>query len=109
VLTSLFHLHAGILIAKMLEWREREHEDNDAMDLNDMGTINFLRQCGLLKLFKIQGMRSQLRLSEYLVHPWDVDQQVFHVGVHVIFLDNKYIYLLMSLSFRGVQMALTRG
>jgi hypothetical protein len=35
VLTSFFHLHAGILF-------EKEHEDDDAMDLNDLGTINAL-------------------------------------------------------------------
>jgi hypothetical protein len=43
VLTSFFDLHAGILVAKMLEWREREHEDDDEMDLNDPDTINSLR------------------------------------------------------------------
>jgi hypothetical protein len=47
------------LIAKMLEWREREHEEDDLMALNDPGTMNSLRQCGLLKFFKVQGMRAQ--------------------------------------------------
>ena len=59
------------LIAKMLEWREREHEDDDSMALNDPGTIHALRQCGLLKFLKVQGMRAQQRLLEYLVHIWD--------------------------------------
>jgi hypothetical protein len=97
------------LIAKMLEWREREHEDDDFMDLNDPGTINALRQCGLLKFFKIQGMRAQLRLLEYLVHMWDVNQQVFHVGVHVLSLDIEDIYFLMGLSHRGAHVTLTGG
>jgi hypothetical protein len=88
------------LIAKMLEWRERENEDDEFMALNDPGTVNALRQCGLLKFFKIQGMRSQLRLLEYLVHPWDVNQQVFHVGVHVLSLDIEDIYFLTGLSRR---------
>jgi hypothetical protein len=39
------------LIAKMLEWREREHEDDDFLALNDPYIINALRQCGLLIFF----------------------------------------------------------
>jgi hypothetical protein len=31
------------LIAKMLEWREHEHEDDESMALNDPGTIDSLR------------------------------------------------------------------
>jgi hypothetical protein len=31
------------LIAKMLEWREREHEDDEFEALNDPGTVNSLR------------------------------------------------------------------
>jgi hypothetical protein len=54
-------------------------------------------------------MRAQLRLLEYLVHMWDVDQQVFHVGVHVLSLDIKDIYFLMGLSYCGVQVTLTGG
>jgi hypothetical protein len=52
-------------------------------------------------------MRAQLRLLEYLVHMWDVDQQVFHVGVHVISLDIEYIYFLIGLSHRGAHVTLT--
>jgi hypothetical protein len=56
------------LNVKMLEWREREHEDDDFFAENDPGMVNALRQCRLLKFFKIQGMRAQLRLLEYLVY-----------------------------------------
>jgi hypothetical protein len=97
------------LIAKMLEWRECEHEDDNSMALNDPGTINALRQCGLLKIFKIQGMRAQRRLLEYLVHMWDEEQQVFHVGVHVLSLDIEDIYFLTGLSHRGAHVTLTGG
>jgi hypothetical protein len=31
------------LISKMLEWREKEQEDDEFMALNDLGTINALR------------------------------------------------------------------
>ena len=58
----------------MLEWREREHEEDDAIVRNDPGTVAALQDCGLLKFFRILGMRAQLRLLEYLVHMWDMDQ-----------------------------------
>jgi hypothetical protein len=93
----------------MLEWREREHEEDDAIVRNDSGTIAALRDCGLLKFFRILGMRSQLRLLEYLVHMWDVDQQLFHVGVHTLTLDIKDIYFLTGLSWRGYHATLTGG
>jgi hypothetical protein len=44
------------------------------MNRNDSGRVVSLHECGILKIFRIQGMRAQLRLLEYLVHMWDVDQ-----------------------------------
>jgi hypothetical protein len=52
-----------------------------------LGTIAALRECELLKCFRIPSMRAQLRLLEYLVHMCDVDQQLFHIGVHTLTLD----------------------
>jgi hypothetical protein len=96
-------------ISKMLEWREWEHEDDEFMALNASGTVNALRQCRLLKKIKIQGMRAQLRLLEYLDHMWDVDQQVFCVGVHILSLDIEDIYFLMRFSYHGAPITLTGG
>jgi hypothetical protein len=52
-------------------------------------------------------MRAQLRLLEYLVHMWDVDQQVFHVGAHILEIDIEDIYFLTGLSRRGARVTLT--
>jgi hypothetical protein len=52
-------------------------------------------------------MRAQIRLLEYLVHMWDPDQQVFHVGVHTLSLDIEDIYFLTGLSRRGYHVSLT--
>jgi hypothetical protein len=93
----------------MLEWREREHEEDDAISGNDPGTVGALRDYGLLKLFRILGMRAQLKLLEYLVHMWDVDQQLFHVGVHTLTLDIEDINFLTGLSRRGYHATLTGG
>jgi hypothetical protein len=76
-----------ISLVKMLEWCEREHKEEDYFSGNDLGIVMALRQCGLLKFFKIQGMRAQLRLLEYLVHMWDVNEQAFRMGVHTLTLD----------------------
>ena len=65
----------------VLEWREREHEEDDAIAGNHPATVAALQDCGLLKFFCIPSMSAQVRLLEYLVHTWDVDQKVFHVGV----------------------------
>ena len=54
-------------------------------------------------------MRAQLRLLEYLVHMWDMDQQLFHVGVDTLTLDIKDIYFLIGLSRCGYHASLTGG
>jgi hypothetical protein len=58
----------------VLEWREREHEEDNEMAENHPPTIVALRDCGLLKYFHILSMKGQVRLLEYLVHMWDLDQ-----------------------------------
>ena len=54
-------------------------------------------------------MRAQLRLLEYLVGMWDMDQQVFHVGFHVLSIDIEDIYFLTGLSHCGAQVTLIGG
>jgi hypothetical protein len=71
----------------VLEWCERENEEENEISGNHPPTIVALINCGLLKYFRIPGMRAQVRLLEYPVHMWDPDQQVFHVGVYILSLD----------------------
>jgi hypothetical protein len=85
----------------VLERHERENEEYDAIVENDSGTIATLQDFGLLKFFRIPSMRAQVRLLEYLVHMWDMDQQVFHVGVHTLSLDIDDVYFLIGLSRHG--------
>ena len=44
---------------------------------NDPVTMQALRNCGLLKLFMILGMRAQLDFLEYCLRAWDVQGQYF--------------------------------
>jgi len=91
----------------VLEWHEREHKEDNAIVGNHPPTIVSLRNCGLLKYFRIPGMRAQVRLLEYLVRMWDPDQHVFHVGVHRLSLDIGDIYFLTGLSRQGYHVSLT--
>ena len=54
----------------VLEWCEWEHEEDNSIAENHPPTITALRNCGLLKYFRISGMRA-VRLLEYHVHMWD--------------------------------------
>jgi hypothetical protein len=74
---------------------------------NNPPTIAALRDCGLLKYFRIPGMRAQVRLLEYLVRMWDPNQQVFNVGAHTLSIDIEDIYFFTGLSRRGYYVSLT--
>ena len=63
----------------MITWREREHEEQDMITLNDPGTVTALRDCGLLKYFQLSGMRQQIELLEFLVQAWDPTIEAFQI------------------------------
>ena len=62
-----------------ITWREREHEEKYMIALNDPGTVRDLRDCRLLKYFKLSGMRQQIELMEFLVRAWDPVIEAFHI------------------------------
>ena len=51
-------------------------------------------------------MRKQPALLNLIVRMWDVDDQAFHVGPHVLRLELEDIYFLTGLSKRGVPLIL---
>jgi hypothetical protein len=53
-------------------------------------------------------MRAQLRLLEYPVHMWNMDEKSFHVGAHTLTIDIEDIYFLTGLS-RWVTLTGSRG
>jgi hypothetical protein len=91
----------------VLEWREREHEEDNANAENHPPTIAALRDCGLLKYFHIPGMRAQVRLLEFLIRMWDPDQKIFNAGAHTLSINIEDIYFLIVLSRRGYHVSLT--
>jgi hypothetical protein len=45
----------------VFEWREREHEEADAVVERDARTQQDLKRCGLYKFWTLKGMRAQVR------------------------------------------------
>ena len=64
----------------MIEWHEREHEDVDRRILNNPSSMAALRNCGLVNVFEVPGMRAQPALLQHIISLWDVDLRVFRVG-----------------------------
>ena len=91
----------------MVIWKEREHELNELQEANDLMNVRALKECGLLKYFRVPEMRAYVRLLEYLIHMWDPDQQHFWVGTHTLTIDVKDIYFLTGLSQRRSPIVLT--
>ena len=91
---------------KMVIWKEREHELHDTQATNDPINVRDLRECELLKYFRIPGMRAYVLLSEYLIQMWDPNQQHFQVSTHIFTIDVRDIYLLTRISGRGSPMVL---
>ena len=63
----------------VVTWRESEHEEEYMVALHDPGTVTALRNCGLLKFFRISSMRQQINLLQYFLDAWDPTNQVFQI------------------------------
>ena len=65
------------------------------VSLNNPGIVEALKNCGLLKYFRLSGMRQQLELLQFLDHSWDPTDQAFHIGGKVlpILIDLDHLYL----------------
>jgi hypothetical protein len=61
----------------MIEWKECEHEFNDIVSLQIPQARESLQNCSLLKYFKLQNMRKEVLLLEYLIGLWDDAKQKF--------------------------------
>ena len=81
--------------------REREHGSEEEEAMQDPGTILALKNYGFLTYYKTQCMRKQVLLLEHIIRMWDMNDQVFHVGPHVLKMKLEEIYFLARLSKRG--------
>lgn len=94
-------------IRMAITWREIEHEKQDMVALNDPCIVEALKDCGLLKYFRLSKVRQQLELLQFLVHSWDPTEQVFHIGDKVLPILIDDIYFLTGLSRCGALISLS--
>ena len=90
-------------------WRERAHDNEELLMLNDPARILALRRYSLVKYAKIKVMKGQEDLLRWVIQRWDEHEQVFKVGDQLLAIDRDDIYFLTGLSCRGAQANLIGG
>ena len=75
--------------------------------MHNPGCIQALLDCGLLKFFRTHNMRKQVGLLERIVHMWDPDLRVFHVGGQDLEIEIEDIYFVTGLSKWGAPVAMS--
>ena len=93
----------------VIEWKEREHGEEDEQAIESEVCMNSLRNCGLKKFFLTPCLRAQPELLQYLISIWDEQEQVFKLRDHVLELEVSYVYFITGLSRRGSVPILTRS
>ena len=84
-----------------ISWREREHSAIDQEVMQDQASLNILRNCGLLKFFKMTNMKSNVWLLEMLVNYWELEEDCFIIDQMPICIKVEDIYFITELSRRG--------
>ena len=98
---------AGFCCSNMVIWKERQHDNDDAFARRNTGCIAALRDFGLLKFFRTPSMVSHEWLLEHILQMWNLEQQYFKVGAHVLTVEVEDIYFLIGLLRRGAPISLT--
>ena len=93
----------------MVIWKEWEHEVLDFQAVNDPAIVEALQNYGLLKYFRVPGMKAYVRLLEYMIDMWDLEQQHFVVGIQTLPIEIEDIYFLTGLSRRGRPVVLSEA
>jgi len=86
---------------KMVDWKEREHEDIDTQAIVDPNCLEALRNYGLLKFFLTLGMQAQPKLLWYLISLWGINWEIFIISDQEVVLETSDIYFIKGLSHRG--------
>ena len=91
----------------MVIWKERQHDNDDALAERNAGCIAALRDCGILKFFRTPSMVSHKWLLEHMLQMWNPEQQYFEVGAHILTVEVEEIYFLNGLLRQGTPISLT--
>ena len=86
----------------VIEWKEREHGEEDEQAMENETCMNALKNCGLKKFFLTPCLRDQPELLQYLINMWDVDEQIFKLRDQVLELEVADVYFITRLSRRGL-------
>ena len=76
----------------VIEWKEREHSEEDELSMNNERCMEALRDYGLEKLFMTPCLRAQAELLQYLISIWDEDQEKFILRDQELEIDVSKIY-----------------
>ena len=85
----------------VIEWKEREHGEEDEMAMENEACMNALKNCGLKKFFLTPCLRAQPELLQYLVSIWDENVEFFKLRDQVLELEVSDVYFITGLSRRG--------
>jgi hypothetical protein len=92
----------------MIEWKEWEHELDDLAALWSPHMRAALRDCGLMKFFKLQKMKKKILLLEHMISLWDVTEQGLWIRTKLLAIELEDVYLLTGLLKRGVPIYFSR-
>jgi hypothetical protein len=76
-----------------IEWREREHEDDDQELWDHPEILEALQICGLKNFYECPNMRAQKRLLQLLIGYWNPDVDAFMLDGQSLTIEVK-IYIL---------------
>ena len=66
-------LQVQYIIHIMVIWKEQELEKTNFQVVSDPAIVDALQNCGLLKYFRVPGMKAYIHLLEYIIDMWDLE------------------------------------
>jgi len=84
----------------LITWKKRGLEEQYIQ-------VHALKNCGLLKYFKLSRMRQQIELLQFLVHAWDLTDQTFHIRDKMVPITIDDVYFLTGLLRWGAPISLS--
>ena len=91
----------------VIEWKEREHSEEDGLAMENERYMEAIRYRGLKKFFMTPCLGAQPELLQYLISIWDEDQEKFILQDQELEIDVSKVYFITRLSWRGATPVLT--
>ena len=91
----------------VIEWKEREHSEEDEEAMGNVRCMEALWDCGLKKFFMVACLRVQTELLQYLISVWDIDKERFIIHDQELEIEVSDVYFITRFSRRGAVPILT--